>query len=388
MIQDDNGGAKQATLSDGRTVTVQVPQAPAPIDLTGVSWSLAAEDWKPTAPYGTVGAAGAETTKDAVNLTLTSGLQAWPDIPELASASGIGTYTTTLTLPSDWSAANGATISLGQVTDTVTMKVNGEAVEVNQLSATADLGDLLRPGANQLEIVVATTLQNRLAQLNPATFYNTRGIQENGLVGPVVVTPYATVKVEKAGTPTTPPTPVAPVNTGAPVVDGTMKVGSLATCVVGSWTGAGSFSYTWLRDGVAIPGEKQATLRLIGQHLDKGIACEVTAANKVGSTSGTSAERIVVVGAALTPHEARHHGQGEGRQTPEGVHGHLDTGGQRLSGRLDGWRQERRDRGEPQGRQGLPGQGRQGSRHRLPQRLFGRHDDGPGARSGSDVVND
>jgi hypothetical protein len=85
------------------------------------------------------------------------------------------------------------------------------------------------------------------------------------------------------------------------VVDGTMKVGSIATCAPGSWTGAESFGYRWLRDGVAIPGEKQSTLRLIGQHLDRGIACEVTATNQVGSTTATSTERTVVVGAALVP---------------------------------------------------------------------------------------
>jgi hypothetical protein len=301
VVRDDEGGAKQATLSDGRTVTVDLPQVPAPIDLTVASWSLSAEDWKPTAPYGTVGEAGAETTKHTVEVTLGDGLEAWPDIPELEWASGIGTYTTTFTLPSSWDAADGAIISLGQVTDTVTMEVNGQAVRVNQLNATADLEGILRAGVNELEVVVATTLQNRLAQLNPATFYNTRGIQENGLVGPVVVTPYGTAMIAKAEEPTTPPTPVAPINTTAPVVDGTMKVGSVATCVLGSWTGAESFSYRWLRDGVAIPGEEQSTLRLLGQHLDKGIACEVTAVNQAGSTTEDSAERAVVVGAALAP---------------------------------------------------------------------------------------
>ena len=223
VVKDVGGGTVSSTLSDGRTIAVQVPAAPAAIDLTGNSWSLAAEDWKPTAPYGTVGAAGAETTKHPVNVTLSEGLKAWPDIPELQWAAGIGTYRTTLSLPSDWNASHGATISLGQVTDTVTIKVNGSPVQVNQLSATADLGKLMKAGSNELEIVVATPLQNRLAQLNPAVYYNTRGVLENGLVGPVVVTPYSTAAVVSATTPTPTPT-VTPTPTPTPTATPTPPV--------------------------------------------------------------------------------------------------------------------------------------------------------------------
>ena len=56
-----------------------------------------------------------------MNLTL-AGLKAWPDIPQLANASGVGTYTTTVTLPS---TTPSAILSLGQVTDTVKLTVNG-----------------------------------------------------------------------------------------------------------------------------------------------------------------------------------------------------------------------------------------------------------------------
>ncbi|TYL51742.1 hypothetical protein FXB39_08185 [Nocardioides sp. BGMRC 2183] len=294
QVRASAAGSYETRLSDGSTVAVDVPAAPAPVDLTDATWQLEAEDWTPTAPYGTVGAAGAETTKTPVSLTLADGLKAWPDIPQLEWASGIGTYTTTLDLPQDWTPGNGAVISLGQVTDTVTLKVNGKQVPVNQLAATADLGGLLHAGANDLKVTVATTLQNRLAQLNPATFYNTRGVQENGLVGPVVLTPYSVATVEHKPAPTD-----APINVTGPSVVGTMRVDTVASCAPGTWQDATSFNYRWLRNGVAIPGRSQQTLTLSPAYLGTNIACEVRAANAVGATTEASQERKVARGTAL-----------------------------------------------------------------------------------------
>ena len=315
-----------------------------------------------------------------MNVSLADGLEAWPDIPEFEWASGVGTYTTTLTLPADWTPTNGATIDLGQVTDTVTMKVNGEPVVVNQLDATADLGTLLHAGNNELEVVVATTLQNRLAQLSPAVFYNTRGIQENGLVGPVVVQPYVTAAIERPTT-TTPPTPtVPPVSTVAPSVDGTMKVGSVATCTPGTWTGATSLAYRWLRDGVAVPGETGSTLRLLGHHLGKAIACEVVATNEAGRATATSAERTVTTGAALRPTvkpditgKARvgrrlsvPRARGRRRPPPTASRGWSVSGS---SGRT-----------HVEGGPGAPRQGGEGRRRGLQRRLRERHSKGQGPR--------
>lgn len=294
QVRDTEAGTYATTLSNGKSVTVGVAASPAAIDLTGRPWQLAAEDWTPTAAYGTVGAAGADTTRTPVAVTLGDGLKAWPDIPALEWASGIGTYTTTFDLPSTWTPSHGATISLGQVTDTVTLKVNGQAVAVNQLDATADLGSALHAGTNELEVVVATTLQNRLAQLNPATFYNTRGIQENGLVGPVVVTPYATAAVRFQADPVE-----APVATSSPSVVGTMRVGTTAACSPGVWSDAEGYAYRWVRDGVAIPGRQSQTLPLVAGYLGRDLACEVTARNAVGATIASSTERRVVRGAAL-----------------------------------------------------------------------------------------
>jgi hypothetical protein len=60
---------------------------------------------------------------------------------------------------------------------------------VDQIAAEAAVGPYLRKGANRIEVRVATTLNNRLAALDPAV--KARGVIQNyGLVGPVVLKPY------------------------------------------------------------------------------------------------------------------------------------------------------------------------------------------------------
>jgi hypothetical protein len=162
---------------------------PAPIDLTGATWELAAEDWQPANPYETTfGPAAAQTIKSPVKVQLT-GLKAWPDIPALQHASGTGAYATTFELPYGWTASHGAILSLGEVFDSFTVAVNGKAVTIDQISAEADIGRYLKPGRNTIAVRVATTLNNRLAKLDETVAR--RGLtQRYGLIGPVVVTPY------------------------------------------------------------------------------------------------------------------------------------------------------------------------------------------------------
>ncbi|MFF5288629.1 glycosyl hydrolase [Paractinoplanes globisporus] len=188
VVRASEAGTYTTTLDNGRRVVTRIPSVPASVDLTGADWSLTAKDWQPANPYGTTGEAGTATVKKQVGVAL-HGLKAWPDIPELASASGIGYYTTTVTLPASWSRADGATLDLGRVTDTFTLTVNGHAVAVDQIGASADLGPYLHAGANTIAVRVATTLNNRLAALDAAV--RNRGVIQNyGLVGPVVLSPY------------------------------------------------------------------------------------------------------------------------------------------------------------------------------------------------------
>lgn len=168
-----------------RSATTSRTALPA-IDLTKNKWHLVAEDWQPNNPYlTTFGPAAAQTKKARHELEL-DGLKAWPEIPLLKNAAGLGTYTTTFDLPPN---ATGATLSLGDVFDTFTVEVNGQPVSINQLSAEGDLAAAVKPGPNTLTVRVATTLNNRLAAMDDEV--KARGlVQPYGLVGPVRVTPF------------------------------------------------------------------------------------------------------------------------------------------------------------------------------------------------------
>jgi alpha-L-rhamnosidase len=183
-------GSYSTQLSNGQNIKSTIETPSEKIDLTQAAWNLKVEDWQPQNKYGTTGAAGAETSKAIIKVNLNV-LKAWPDIEELKNASGVGTYTYTLNLPSIWNnASNGATLSLGQVVDAFTLKINDQIVPIDQISAKADLGNTLKAGVNKIEIQVSTTLNNRLFTLSkPVT---DRGIiQEYGLVGPVIFQPYS-----------------------------------------------------------------------------------------------------------------------------------------------------------------------------------------------------
>jgi hypothetical protein len=123
-------------------------------------------------------------------------LKAWPEIAQLRDVSGLASYTTHFDLPATWSAAHGVTLTLGEVFDSFTVTVNGQAVAIDQISAEADAGPYLKAGANTLTVRVATTLNNRLASLDPDVA--SRGIvQPYGLIGPVRLVPYGQTTVWK-----------------------------------------------------------------------------------------------------------------------------------------------------------------------------------------------
>lgn len=186
-------GVFSTTLSNGQSVTSTFQDVPDAQDLTNNSWALAAEDWRPANAYATTfGPAATETTKNVVDVSL-AGLKPWTQIAGLERTSGLGTYKTTFDLPSDWTSRHGAFLSLGEVHDSFTVKVNGTEVPANQTSAELDLRDELRAGTNTLEVRVATNLNNRLTTLDPAIA--NRMILNYGLIGPVTLTPYESQEV-------------------------------------------------------------------------------------------------------------------------------------------------------------------------------------------------
>jgi hypothetical protein len=187
-------GTYTTTLSNGRSVQSIARDVAGPLDLTAQHWKVSAEDWQPANPYATTtGVAATETLKRALHFEL-QGLKPWSDIPELQYASGIAEYATTFDLPSQWSKSDGAILTLGSVSDSFELSVNGRKVPIDQLSAQADIGTDLKPGTNTLVVRVATTLNNRLAAIDPDV--RARGlIQPYGLMGPVILRPYRQMQV-------------------------------------------------------------------------------------------------------------------------------------------------------------------------------------------------
>lgn len=217
-------GTYTTTLSDGRTVSSRI-DAVRPVAPLG-TWKLSAQSWT----RGASGKAGdtLKTTLPTVDVTANADgvLPAWSAIPSLQDVSGIGTYTTTLTLQDAWTGGFGAYLDLGRVVDTVRVTVNGREVPaVNAMDrARIDLGGYLRGGENTITIRVASTLLNAV-RATPDTGAASRARADYGLIGPVRVVPYGQVGVPlkadtpapgDGGSPKPEPSPTTPATPGAP----------------------------------------------------------------------------------------------------------------------------------------------------------------------------
>jgi len=141
-------------------------------------WHLTVEDWQP-------GARATETKKVSHEVDLDA-LAPWTEIPGLEDVSGVGRYTTKVSLEAGWP---GATLELGQVMDTCRVTINGQALPpVDPMSPVVPAGPYLKAGDNTLVIEVATPLGNRLRVTNPDVF-GSRTRQAYGLMGPVRLVP-------------------------------------------------------------------------------------------------------------------------------------------------------------------------------------------------------
>jgi hypothetical protein len=180
-------GTYRAVLDNGRAASARVSTVPAPPAIG--AWAVTIEDWRPADPGGVEGDA-IGTTKVIHSLSLTE-LASWQHIPGLEDVSGVGTYTTTISVPDSWPDADGAYLGLGSIgAGSAHVRVNGADLgPVNQISPVIDLGKALKPGANVLTVTVATTLMNRLRITRPTVYTQPR--QDYGLIGPVTITPYA-----------------------------------------------------------------------------------------------------------------------------------------------------------------------------------------------------
>ena len=116
----------------------------------------------------------------------------------MAHVSGLGHYESRFQLPDDWNASNGALLKMDNAGGgTVSVKVNGkEASMPDTRTLTVDISDLVRPGENAIEIVVASTLTNRMIQRNYPGYRNyTPDVRDYGLTGHVRILPYAVANI-------------------------------------------------------------------------------------------------------------------------------------------------------------------------------------------------
>jgi sugar lactone lactonase YvrE len=121
------------------------------------------------------------------------------------------------------------------------------------------------------------TLTATLSDLTDGTSYNVlvRAVNDSG---------GGTASPQASVTPEAPP-----VNSVLPTVAGTADVGDTLTAGQGAWQGTSlSYSYQWLRDGIAISGASTATYVPTSNDVGLQLSVQVTASNDVGSVSATS----------------------------------------------------------------------------------------------------
>jgi hypothetical protein len=71
------------------------------------------------------------------------------------------------------------------------------------------------------------------------------------------------------------------------------EAGDELSCSDGTWTGAATFGYQWLRDGTAIAGATSSTHTVVAADESKTLQCVVTATNAAGSVGATSLPVVV-----------------------------------------------------------------------------------------------
>ena len=170
-------GTYTTTLSDGTTV-VRTIDAPGNIALT--NWTLVIDSYtNGTKTIFTEDRGLGYLTKNAYYETkhtnvgpvsLTTPLRPWKDIAGIGGGvSGVGTYTTTFTLPNDWDAAiQGAYLDIESFNgNTAQVFINGEKAKgFDFIARIQDISTLLKPGVNEIKITVSSSLLNVVRYLS------------------------------------------------------------------------------------------------------------------------------------------------------------------------------------------------------------------------------
>jgi hypothetical protein len=131
----------------------------------------------------------------------------WRDIQSISGESGTGTYTAKVTVPAGWLArGRGVYLQLGSVGGASQATVNGRSVGPQVVpEVRTDVSRLLHPGDNELRVVVATTLKNKMVSLargqdpNAVIYLAQPATQPYGLLGPVQLVPFSRARVRLTG---------------------------------------------------------------------------------------------------------------------------------------------------------------------------------------------
>ncbi|MBR2812672.1 MAG: hypothetical protein IKD69_14960 [Solobacterium sp.] len=149
-------------------------------EITVEGWDLDIESW-------TMGDTVLDTEKTMIEVGTVNDLKAWKELDEaLTDVSGIGTYTTTFTVPEDWDGL-GAELLVGSTNGSLAeVTVNGQVVGVIDTRELAlDISDALVIGENEISIKVASTLTNRMFQRNygAGAGWGVEGSEGGGMFG-------------------------------------------------------------------------------------------------------------------------------------------------------------------------------------------------------------
>ncbi|WP_308797053.1 cell wall-binding repeat-containing protein [Agromyces silvae] len=95
------------------------------------------------------------------------------------------------------------------------------------------------------------------------------------------------------------PTPTVP---GTPTITGTAQVGQVLTANPGTWTPApASFSYQWLRNGVAIAGATGSTYTPVAADVGATLTVQVSGTPAGGTPASATSVGVVVTAGTITP---------------------------------------------------------------------------------------
>lgn len=173
-LRSNEAGNYTFTLSDGTEASADVEKTLDTLDLTDASWNLLIHSYGP-----------GEDENDPSVSKITDvdfgeqKLGKWKDIAatedqlnelgvtDMLYVSGVGEYTTTFTLPEDWSDTTGAYLDVTYGKDQIgEITINGTALDANNASDRVDLGGYLVSGENILTIKLSTTLYARMYATN------------------------------------------------------------------------------------------------------------------------------------------------------------------------------------------------------------------------------